>query len=287
MKTRTKWRLLFAGGAILLLVLGVASQLPSIGAALILHPPRRAIVVDMPATCQKITFSGEGVDLRGWRSEALGRRKGTLIYLHGHADNRASGVGIIERFRKRGFDVITYDSRAHGESGGKAATFGFYEKEDLRRVIDTVDQGPVVLLGSSLGAAVSLQLAADDRRISAVIAAETFADLRTVVTERAPFFLPAWAVNSAIKRAEEKGRFKIDTVSPILAAHTITSPVLLIHGEVDTDTPPTHSQRVFDELSGPKHLIIVSGAGHSESLKGDVWKDIEQWIETTLTSTTP
>ena len=284
MKTRTKRRLLLWIGAALLLLGVVASQVPSLGAALILHPLRRPVVMEMPSMCEEITYPGDGVDLKGWRCEAVGPRKGTLIFLHGHSDNRTSGTGIMERFRKRGFDVVTYDSRSHGESGGTAMTYGFYEKEDLRRVIDTVKKGPIVLLGCSLGAAVSLQLAADDRRISAVVAAETFADLRTVVTERAPFFFPSWAVTSAIRRAEREGRFEMDAVSPALAARTITSPVLLIHGEVDSETPPRHSQRVFDELSGPKRLIIVSGAGHNESLHGDVWKDIEQWIDTILSA---
>ena len=96
--------------------------------------------------------------------EGVGDRRGTLIYLHGVADNRASGAGVIERFRKRGFDVVAYDSRAHGESDGDACTYGFYEKQDLRRVLDSVGVGPIVLVGCSLGAAVALQLAADEPR---------------------------------------------------------------------------------------------------------------------------
>jgi pimeloyl-ACP methyl ester carboxylesterase len=48
--------------------------------------------------------------------------------------------------------VIAYDSRRHGESGGDVCTYGYYEKEDLRRVIDALERGPVVLMGTSLGA---------------------------------------------------------------------------------------------------------------------------------------
>jgi len=94
-----------------LLLLGVAaSQLTSIGAALILHPVHRHVVVAPPPGCHEVTFSGEGVSLRGWRGQASGDRRGTLIYLHGVADNRASSAGVIERFRKRGFDVVAYDT---------------------------------------------------------------------------------------------------------------------------------------------------------------------------------
>ena len=110
-------------------------------------------------------FPGKGVALAGWQCHAPGERRGTLVYLHGVADNRAAVAGIVSRFTAQGFDVVAYDSRAHGNSQGDACTYGFYEKEDLRSVLDTLDPGPIVLIGTSLGAAVALQEAADDSRV--------------------------------------------------------------------------------------------------------------------------
>ena len=75
---------------------------------------------------------------------------------HGIADNRTSGAGIVQRFGGRGFDVVAYDSRAHGESDGDVCACGFFEKHDLHRVLDGVAPGPIVLMGTSLGAAVAL-----------------------------------------------------------------------------------------------------------------------------------
>ena len=204
------------------------------------------------------------------------------MYLHGVADNRGSGAGVIERFGKRGFDVVAYDSRAHGESPGDACTYGFYEKQDLHRVLDGVADGPIVLLGTSLGAAVALQEAAGDPRVSAVIAAETFSDIRTVATERAPFFFTSGIIDRAFRLAEEQGRFGVDEVSPVKAAAAIRIPVLLIHGAADVETPPDHSRRVFAALAGPKRLILVPGAGHNGSLTREVWQEIERWLDDVL-----
>jgi alpha-beta hydrolase superfamily lysophospholipase len=120
------------------------------------------------------------VQLKGWRGPAPPPGRGTIVYLHGIADNRVSASGVVEGFTTQGFDVLAYDSRAHGESGGEVCTYGFFEKHDLRRVLDTVESGPIVLLGTSLGAAVALQEAASDRRDTAIVAAETFSDLRAV-----------------------------------------------------------------------------------------------------------
>jgi pimeloyl-ACP methyl ester carboxylesterase len=278
---------LIASGALVLLG-ATACRLPSIGAGLILRPPLRKLASSPPPACREVTFTGDGVTLRGWRGHGAGPRRGTMIYLHGVADNRASGTGVLERFRARGFDVLAYDSRGHGQSEAAGITYGFYEKRDLQRVMDTVDAGPIVLVGSSLGAAVALQVAAEDPRVSAVVAAESFSDLRTVVAERAPFFFTADTIAKAIALAENQGQFHIDAVNPAAAAARIKSPVLLVHGDADTDTPPDHARRLHAALAGPKRLLLVPGARHGESLReAAVWNEVERWLDTTLAGTPP
>lgn len=281
--TVRRWMALASAVAFLLVLLAVApSQLAAAGAGGLLHPGRHRVNMPPPSACEDATFSGDGVSLKGWRCHGSVPRRGTIVYLHGVADNRTSAVGVIDRFVQRGFDMLAYDSRAHGESPGDFCTYGFFEKLDLHRALDGVSAGPIVLLGTSLGAAVALQEAAMDPRVAAVIAAETFADLRTVATERAPFFFTHGVVARAFQMAEQQGRFQVDAVSPEAAATKIRIPVLLVHGAADTATPPEHSRRVLAALAGPKRLILVPGAGHNESLRGEVWTEIEQWLEGVL-----
>jgi pimeloyl-ACP methyl ester carboxylesterase len=260
----------------------IAEQLPSAGANGLLRPARRRVVGTRPPTCEDATFAGEGVTLKGWRCRASTARRGTLVYLHGIADNRTSGVGIVQRFGGRGFDVVLYDSRAHGESDGDVCTYGFFEKQDLHHVLDGVGPGPIVLIGTSLGAAVALQEAARDGRVTAVVAAETFSDLRTIAVQRAPLFFTSSVIDRAFQVAEQQGHFRVDEVSPARAAAEIKIPVLLIHGSADSDTPPEHSQRVLAALVGPKRLILVPGARHNESLRGEVWSEVERWVDQTV-----
>ena len=176
--------------------------------------------------------------------------------------------------------MVAYDSRAHGESEGDACTYGFYEKADLSRVLDKISgPGPILLLGSSLGAAVALQTAAEDNRVAIVVAVASFSDLRTVASERAPFFASKGNIDSALRIAEDLAKFKVDDVSPVLAAARIEIPVLVIHGESDKETPPTHSIRVHGALHGPKELVLVPHAGHNDSINGNTWTAIDAWIE--------
>lgn len=266
---------------LLVLIAGVGGACvpASWGAAAILHPARRTALSDPPRPHEEVTFKGHGVLLRGWRFPAAGARRGSLIYLHGVADNRGSVAGIAARYVPRGFDVVAYDSRAHGRSEGDACTYGFYEKQDLSRVLDVMPAGPVAVLGVSLGAAVALQAAAEDNRIDAVVAIAPFADLRTVVEERAPFFVTDGAVGRALALAEQQAHFRVEDVSPLAAARRISVPVLVVHGDNDQHTSPDHSRRIHAALRGPRRLILVPDGTHDGGIGSDAWNAIDCWIE--------
>jgi pimeloyl-ACP methyl ester carboxylesterase len=276
------WRRTAAIAAVLLTLAAAAlvHQLPSLAAGGLLYPLRITTIPPAPDACEEREFAGAGVTLRGWYCSRSKNPRGTIVYLHGIADNRGSSVGAIGRLIDRGFDVVAYDSRRHGASDGAVCTYGYFEKADLHSVIDTLPPGKVVLFGTSLGASVALQEAASDDRVTAIVAAEVFSDLRTIARERAPFFLPDVTIHGAFALAEQWGAFKIDDVSPVKAAASIKVPVLLIHGSADTATRPSHSEHVLAALGGPKRLILVEGAGHNQSLQDPkVWVEVEGWLD--------
>jgi uncharacterized protein len=272
-----------------MLLLGIAAggcmHSSSWGADKLLHPKRRPIHKQPKHAYEVVQFEGAGVKLVG-RWFHTEEKRGTVVFLHGLSDNRASGVEIADHFVERGFEVIAYDSRAHGQSEGDACTYGFYEKRDLERVLDRVDVKPIVVMGFSMGAAVALQAAAADRRIDAVVALSPFSDLRTIISERTPFFVPQRTITESIRLAEERAKFRADEVSPVEAAGQITAPALIIHGAQDRRTQPGHSERIFAALRAPKSLILVPDAGHRPALNPSVWRKIDAWLEAGLAPST-
>ncbi len=272
-----------------LIVMGAAGGFvwregPGWAAGGMLHPWRRSVdrALLQARAPDAVTFDGDGVRLYGWRMRPRGPRRATVVYLHGIADNRVSGISAGERLAARGFEVIAYDARANGESGGPACTYGYYEKRDLQRVVAALPKGPLFLLGNSLGAAVALQAAAADPRVTAVIAVESFSDLRTIAMDRVGWMLPSSLVRRAFARAEAEGQFQIDAVSPVQAAARITVPVLVIHGTSDWKTRPDHSRRIYDALAGPRTLLLVDGVGHDHSLTPATWRTIDDWMDKVL-----
>lgn|SRR5688572_2544889 len=268
-----------AAATTLLAVALAFAVVPSIAAGGLLHPARVALYNHTPEGCLEQEFAGDGLTLRGWSCAAHRQRRGSVVYLHGVADNRSSAVGVINHLTRRGFDVVAYDSRAHGQSDGDVCTYGFFEKRDLKRVIDSLPPGPVVLIGSSLGAAVAIQGAVGNERVAGVVAAEAFSDLRTIAIERAPRVLPRPVIARAFRIAEDRGHFDVASVSPAVAAALLRIPVLLIHGADDVATRPEHSRRILSALNGPKQLFLVPHAGHNQSLNDPLaWNHIEQWL---------
>jgi uncharacterized protein len=259
------------------LALAAACMPPSWGAGALLHPTRRHVSTSPALPHWDVAFESQGVQLRGWLFPTGSSRGTTVVVLHGIADNRESAVWIAERLTPRGFDVLAYDSRAHGESGGEACTYGYFEKRDLSRAFDALGVHRAILIGNSLGAAIALQTAADDPRIVAVVAADTFSDLESIARERAPFFAADAQIREAFALAEQEAHFRVQDVSPIMAARRVGVPVLLLQSAEDNETPRTHSEKVFAALAGPRKLLIVPGARHGEAL-GKAWNEVQTWI---------
>jgi pimeloyl-ACP methyl ester carboxylesterase len=248
----------------------------------ILHPARRPVMTSPSLPYREVTVSGDPV-LRGWLIPATAApRRGLLVYLHGVADNRQSGLGLASRYTARGWDVLVYDSRAHGRSDGKACTYGFHERHDVGRVLDAAGARKAVLLGCSMGAAVALQAAAVEPRIRAVVAVSPFATLERVLRERARSLrlVSETDVVAAIALAEKQGAFRAGEVSPVAAAARLLIPVLVVHGEADTKIVVDHGRQVHAALAGPRRLVIVPRAGHDDILSyGESWAAIDGFLD--------
>jgi alpha-beta hydrolase superfamily lysophospholipase len=251
---------------------------PEWGADMIVRPWRRPVKDKPDLDFEDITFTSGDVTLKGWlfRTEVEPRR-GTIVHLHGISDNRESGVWIAERYVPKGYDVFTFDLRAHGQSGGEFVTYGCREKRDVVAALDAVHADRAILFGGSLGAAIALQAAPLDPRIVGVIAYSTFTDLRSIVMDRKPWIATRWDAEQAIAIAERRAHFKADEASPLRAAPQIHVPVLLLHGGRDRETLPRHSQRVFEALTTlKKKLLIVPRADHNDVL---AWPEAQQAVD--------
>jgi uncharacterized protein len=223
----------------------------------------------------------DGVELRGWKVRPPSPNGDWVLLFHGVSDNRTGVLGAAEILLRHGYSVVMMDSRAHGESGGDMATYGWKERYDTVAITRALYASEKVshqfALGVSMGAAIALQSAAVEPRIEGVIAEDPFADLREVSYDYtglhwSPFlgetlFRPA-SMTGMVALAKAGG-FDPDDVAPEKSVAERPFAVLLICGTRDRTIPCRHAKRIYRAARGPKELWIVPGAGHASALGRD------------------
>ncbi len=281
----------------------VSAVLLVIGPVMLLQPYRRTAEYyrkhtsllhprDAGLPCEELTLkTSEGLSLSAWFIAADGEAKGTVMYLHGVSECKIVGIPAALRMHERGYNVFLYDSRRHGESEGTYCTYGFYEKRDASTAIDYLcerfgtAEGKIGLFGGSMGAAVALQVAANDHRVVAVAAESGFATLRTIMDDyQARMIKLPWHYlrNIVIKRSEVMAHFRANSVSPLEAVRDIHVPVFILHGTADTLIAPEYSEMIFRAANEPKQLWLISGARHDNMAEvggEEYWRRILGFFE--------
>lgn len=220
----------------------------------------------------------DGILLRGWKVRAAHLNGSWVLLFHGVADNR---MGVLEHaliLLRAGYGVTLMDARAHGESGGPMATYGWLERNDTRAILDALVESEhpahIFALGESMGAGIALQSAEVDSRIEAVVAESSFASLREASYDYAGlqkypwlgktlFATGAWVM---LARGQSLAGFPAADVSPEHAVAARAFPVFLICDTADTTLPCRHSEKIYEAARGPKTLWVVPGAFHTAAL---------------------
>lgn len=74
--------------------------------------------------------AGDGVLLRGWLVRPRAANGDWVLMFHGVSDNRLGMLPYGVMLLRHGYGVVMMDARAHGESGGTLATYGWKERDD-------------------------------------------------------------------------------------------------------------------------------------------------------------
>ncbi|MEK4872320.1 alpha/beta hydrolase [Niallia sp. FSL W8-1348] len=225
-------------------------------------------------TKQEITLpSPYGYDLKAILVEPFETKK-YIIISHGVTENKTSSIKYMNLFLERGFNGIIYDHRRHGESGGKNTSFGYYEKFDLKQIVDWVrrEKGKDIILGihgESMGAATMILYAGGiEDGADFYIADCPFSDftdqlnylIKQEIKLPGKIFIP---IANIFLRA--RARYSIKDISPISVIDNIKSPMLFIHSQKDDFILPEMTQKLFDKKQGPKKLFFAVNGFHAQS----------------------
>ena len=216
-------------------------------------------------------ITSDTIKLEGYflKANAI-KPKGNIILMHGIANCKEGNFTCAKFFTDEGYNAIVFDGRAHGESGGEFCTFGYYEKFDVRSVVDYVLKNDtcknIGIWGSSLGGAIALQAMGIDNRIKFGIIESTFDELNNVVKKYGSDMLginSMWLAQSVLKKSGEIAHFVPDEVQPVKYAAMIHQPIFFAHGDADEKIPIAFNKNNFEHCASEhKSFETIHNAGH-------------------------
>lgn len=229
-----------------------------------------------------------GYDLNGLFFSKNGSRE-VVIISHGITWNLNTSIKYMGMFLRRGYSVLLYDNRNHGENDKLNTTFGFYEKADLTACMNWVESrcgsGTLIgLMGESLGAGITLLVAAHDPRTRFAVADCPYSDLMSLLALRAQVdyhLPPRLLLPVADFFVFLRAGFHLRQVSPIHELAGVTIPILFAHGDQDTYIPPQMSVTMYRQDPFHRRLYLAPGAGHAQAY----WMDpaaYEAYLDTFL-----
>jgi len=215
-------------------------------------------------------------------------RRPTVVFLHGLFSSMAGGKAIMleELALKLDFPFVRFDFTACGESSGDPSEVSMTVwKNDALAVIDKLTEGPVVVVGSSLGGWLMLLVALERlHRIQGLVGVasapdflikridnlsaeakayfERYGSLKYPDPKEGPYTITKHMYDDALQHRVLVGD----------ALRDVTCKVRLIHGQRDDAVPWNVSLELSDRLTGCNDIDIVlrKNGEHRMSLNEDL-----------------
>ena len=210
--------------------------------------PRADQVSGLPAAEIERFDADDGTPLIAWRV-APRNGKPVILYFMGNAGSLPSAAPRLAELAHRGFGILALNYRGAGGMPGTPSQAAL--TSDALLAYDLASRnGPPVIYGTSLGAAIAVQVAAR-RSAKAVILETPFARLCETARHHYPM-IPACLVLWD-ERWDSRG-----------IIGQIDAPVLIQHGDADRLIPVAQGQKLFEAAPNPKHLMIYPGGRHND-----------------------
>jgi hypothetical protein len=251
---------------------------------------------DLPQPEVVLIDTGE-VSLAGFFYDNAADGRCAVLMLHGYTSTRYGVLQYADPFWQRGCDLLAYDARGHGQSSDAYHTYGYHEKFDGRAAYEWLlsktglPAEDVGIAGVSYGAATSLQMVPILPNAAFIVADSAYQDLHTIVVHQAAEQFGQWTgpfVPGAFFVAQLRADFSADDVSPQNAVIGTNIPILLIHAQADTFTPPSHSETIYTRSNPATTELHLTpyGTAHARSIIDD-YEAYKELVDTFLDDKVP
>ncbi len=196
--------------------------------------------------------------------------RGVIVLLHGYALQKETMIPWAFVLAKAGYRIVLVDVRGHGRSTGETFYAGKYEVADLVQMLNYLQarpgyEGPIGVLGLSLGADLGLLWAARDPRIQTVVALAPYnhpeeALVRFAHAMKMP--IGTRTLREGTKIAASKLDLNWSELSGEYAVKHLTQPALFVGAGRDSISTPEDLKTLEGLAPKGSSLLTVPQANH-------------------------
>ncbi len=208
--------------------------------------------------------------LFGWWLKAE-EKAPTIILMHGWDRNVSRLIPYIKNLQGKGFNLLAFDSRHHGNSDSDSFSSMVKFAQDISASIDFIETKPttkkdeVYLIGLSIGGAASIYAAGADSRIKKIVTIGAPSNPAQVMTmHMRKKHIPKPIIWSAFKIMELRIGKSFKEISACNNISKAKAKALLIHGTNDKVVPFSQANLILNAANeGQIELWAIKGKGHS------------------------
>tara|TARA_B110000037_G_scaffold154937_1_gene174739 strand:+ start:332 stop:940 length:609 start_codon:yes stop_codon:yes gene_type:complete len=186
-----------------------------------------------------------------------------------------------------GFNILAFDLRNQGKSAKSFSTMGYFEKRDVIRALDYLQQQKQIesigIFGTSMGAATSIMAMVDDSRIAAGVFEAGWANLDDLYSEiiEQHMGLPSYPLLPLTTwMLEQRTGMEMVKLNPEdMLADIAPRPVFIIHCSGDNLIGFSHGERNYAAAKKPKEFWKSPCQMHARA-----WQSDPEYIEQRVTN---
>ncbi len=256
------------------ITIAIAAVVVSVFFAWQLTGPQRKALKPIPADfgyqIASVKFNAtDGLTLAGWFVPYENSQRGVIL-LHGNGSTRSQMIGRAKFLRSRGYAVLLYDARGHGESEGTLVSVGWYETKDLFGALAFLQNKgctEIGCIGASQGGATIALAAPNLHDVKWVVLEGVYPTITTALDRRFrhTVYLPGWLAGLFMTPiAQWRLGVSISQIAPIKTIGQLPCSVLVMGGESDLYTTREDTLALYQAARSPKSLWLVPNAPHKD-----------------------
>ena len=214
--------------------------------------------------------TSDGLNLKAWFYKNSNPTKVTILYLHGNAGDLSNRIYKLNELSKLNVNFLLLAWRGFSGNGGSPTEQGLYI--DAKSAVTWLNnrgikESEIILYGESLGTGVAIETSRN-KIFKGVILESPY----TSMVDLGKIYYPYLPVRLLL-------RDKFETYKKI---SEVQSPILILHGKLDTIVPFYMGKKIYDLSNPPKYFHFVDNDDHMMRFDENLIQSIKDFVSSKI-----